>query len=200
MTMLSQNSINSVLSFLSQADILKRIRRSGYVSKSLEHESVSAHCWHLCLFAITIHPLLEFECDLGRVLELLTVQELATIELDGNLPHGKENSQATNTNKVQDASELFSHLPDPVSSRLLLRWLEVENGTTPEARFARALDRLQTLAQNVAAGGRFWKEARLSENQIRETYAPIIAECPILKPLFDALYETARKEKLWENE
>ena len=63
--------------------------------------------------------------------------------------------------------ELFTLLPPDLAETLLDHWKEFTFGNSPEAQFARSLDRLQGLAQNVFSSGRVWKEHGVTEGMIR---------------------------------
>ena len=52
-------------------------------------------------------------------------------------------------------------------------WLEFELGTTAEARFARALDRLQPLLLNHASAGQAWREHGITAAQVRAVNSTI---------------------------
>ena len=64
------------------------------------------------------------------------------------------------------------NLNQPVPLRRLL-WDEVQEMTTPEARYANALDRLQSLLLNFHSGGRAWREHRIAASQVRERMLPV---------------------------
>ncbi len=65
-------------------------------------------------------------------------------------------------------------LPADQARRLLELWREFDAGQTPEARFAKALDRLQPLLLNTLAGGGTWTENGVTEAQVMERYGPPI--------------------------
>lgn len=50
-----------------------------------------------------------------------------------------------------------------------------EAAESPEARFAKCPDRLQSLLRNTLTGGGIWTENRVSERQVCERYGPIMA-------------------------
>jgi putative hydrolase of HD superfamily len=53
-------------------------------------------------------------------------------------------------------------------------WREFEAAKTAEAKFAKALDRLQPLLLNILTGGGTWVENNVSEQQVYERYGPAI--------------------------
>src|SRR5262245_32449179 len=72
------------------------------------------------------------------------------------------------------AERIFGLLPAEQATRFRDMWLEFEAGQSAEARFAKALDRLQPLLLNIAVGGGTWKESGVTEQQVIERYGPAI--------------------------
>ena len=54
------------------------------------------------------------------------------------------------------------------SCSLLALWQEFEAATSPDAVFAKALDRCQPVLQNLASGGLNWMEYRVTYAQVVE--------------------------------
>jgi putative hydrolase of HD superfamily len=53
-----------------------------------------------------------------------------------------------------------------MGSELLALWQEFEARETPEARFARAIDRLMPILLNLQSGGQSWRENGVSKQQV----------------------------------
>ncbi len=64
------------------------------------------------------------------------------------------------------ADRIFALLPGGQAERIRALWDEFEERRTPEARFARALDRLQPMLANVLAGGGTWAEHGITVDQV----------------------------------
>ena len=62
-------------------------------------------------------------------------------------------------------------LPDDQAASFGQAWREFEEGESPEARFARALDRLMPLLHNLNTAGRTWKENGIRKHQVLEVNA-----------------------------
>lgn len=91
-------------------------------------------------------------------------------------------------------------LPDDLGSRLRGLWEEFEAGETDEARFARALDRLQAFAQNVFAGGKSWQERGISRQVSATINLEARASFPILGAVYESLERRAESERLWASD
>jgi putative hydrolases of HD superfamily len=93
--------------------------------------------------------------------------------------------------EARAASRLFGLLPKPDASAQLALWREFEDAQTDDARFARALDRLQPILVHWAGGGAAWRERRITEQQERRVLRLIDQYWPPLVPLAAALIDDA---------
>jgi putative hydrolase of HD superfamily len=64
------------------------------------------------------------------------------------------------------ADRIFALLPPDQAAAFRGLWDEFEERRTPEARFARALDRLQPMLANLRAGGGTWAEHGITADQV----------------------------------
>lgn len=69
------------------------------------------------------------------------------------------------------ARRIFGLLPAEQASSLVRIWEEFEEGKTSEAKFARAMDRLEPLLQNASNDGGTWKEFNVPYNKVLEKKA-----------------------------
>jgi putative hydrolases of HD superfamily len=88
--------------------------------------------------------------------------------------------------------------PPPTGSSAGLRglWDEFEERRTPEARFARALDRLQPMLANLEAGGGTWKEHGITADQVLAKVALIEDGSPTLGGFARDLVDRAVRDGL----
>jgi len=190
--------IDGVLSFLEVLDRFKSVYRAAYLSDGSRREGDADHAWHMCLFAMLLHGESDLEPDLRRVLELCLVHDLVEIGAGDTDAHDAEGQEDEREREERAADELFSLLPGDLGRWLRRLWDEYEEARTPEARFAKALDRLQALAQNVFSGGRSWRERGVTEEMTRTLNAVGALELdPSLAPVFEALLDRARREGSW---
>ena len=57
---------------------------------------------------------------------------------------------------------------------MLALWREFELGQSDDARFAKALDRIQPLLANIGTDGGTWTESNVTLEQVLERYGPTI--------------------------
>jgi 5'-deoxynucleotidase YfbR-like HD superfamily hydrolase len=72
------------------------------------------------------------------------------------------------------AVRIFGILPEAQRDHLMLLWTEFEAAETPDAQFAKALDRMQPLLLNILTDGGTWTENGVTEHQVYYRYDPVI--------------------------
>jgi len=74
---------------------------------------------------------------------------------------------------------IFGLAPAETHAFFLSLWQEFETGTTPEARFARAMDRSMPVLLNLANGGGSWTENHVEYEQVLARVGPEVKQgCP----------------------
>ncbi|MBF2715984.1 HD domain-containing protein [Agrobacterium vitis] len=187
------------LAFLIELDRLKSIvRQSPLINKS-RRENSAEHSWHLALFALTLPEHAE-GVDPLHVVKLLLLHDVVEIDAGDAPIHNQQVDRAALAEQEFAAAErIFGLLPDVQGQEMLALWLEFEEGKTPNACFAKALDRLQPLLLNTPTDGGTWAENGVSEQQVMERYGPAIeGGSPILweqaKELVRAHFEGKKSE------
>jgi putative hydrolase of HD superfamily len=190
-----RDRLAQILEFLETIETFKAIERSTYLSDHSRHESDSDHTWHMAMFALLLHGELDIEVDIIRVLILIMVHDLCEIYTGDTFAHSPQHGD--HEREWEAVKKLFAILPEDLQNRLLNNWHEFTFGVTPEARFARALDRLQALAQNAFSAGRTWSEHGVTETMSRELNREAMDFDPELSKVFEHLYHRADVEGLW---
>lgn len=169
---MSEDRITEQLAFLAEIDALKSVVRQSPLADRSRRENSAEHSWHLAMFALILAD--DEAVDTGQVIKLLLVHDIVEIDAGDAPIHGNHNSQDIEARENAAAERLFGLLPDDQAAKLSALWREFEAAETPEARFAKALDRLQPLLLNTLTGGGTWNENDVSEQQIHERYGPPI--------------------------
>lgn len=183
--------LTQILDFLLYCDRFKQIERRNLLADASRRETDAEHAWHLALYALLLHGELGFEADLGQTLALIAVHDLVEILAGDTFAYDEAGVAGQAEREEAAAAELFGRLPDDLRDRVEGWWREFEAGQTPEARFARALDRLQPFALNVASGGFAWREHKVTRAQTERRVAETRSADPALAALVDHLYARA---------
>jgi putative hydrolase of HD superfamily len=142
-----------VLEFLRATERLKTTYRSGFTSDG-RHESVAEHTWRICMMAMVLAPQFP-DVDFARLVKICIVHDLGEV-VGGDVPAPEqarrlaENPGATKADaERRDLLTLLAPLPPALASDITELWDEYEAAVTPEARLAKALDKLETILQHT---------------------------------------------------
>lgn len=149
---MNEPELAGLLDFLRAAERLKTVTRSGYTSTG-HSESVAEHTWRLSLMALLLAP--EFpELDAARLLKICLVHDLGEA-IGGDIPAPEQARRAAagGAGKAQqerrDLEALLRPLAERQRAEILALWDEYDAARTPEARLAKALDKLETILQHT---------------------------------------------------
>jgi putative hydrolase of HD superfamily len=138
--------INAILSFLRQAEALKHTYRSAWTSSG-KPESVAAHTWRLALMALVFAQSFP-EIDLLRLLKICVIHDLGEA-INGDIPAIEQTDGPEKAiQEREDLLALIDPLPEALRFELLALWEEYETASSPEARLAKGLDKLETILQH----------------------------------------------------
>lgn len=140
------NDALALLQFIRDAEKLKNIYRSAWTSGG-QPESTAAHTWRLCLMVVVLEPHLP-EVDIGKLLKMCIIHDLGEA-ISGDIPAIYQSSSAPKAEQERkDLLTLLQPLPITTQHAILALWDEYEKAASPEARVAKALDKLETLLQH----------------------------------------------------
>lgn len=142
-----------ILDFLRASERLKATHRSAYTSDG-ELESVAEHTWRLCLMALVLAP--EFPAvDFARLVKICLVHDLGEA-VGGDVPapeQARRKAAGLATGKGEqerhDLLTVLEPLPPTLKSEIVGLWDEYETAESPEAKLAKALDKLETIMQHT---------------------------------------------------
>jgi len=144
--------IAGVLEFLRTAERLKSTTRTGYTSTG-QQESVAEHTWRLCLMALVLRPSFP-DIDFAKLVRICIIHDLGeAIHGDVSAPEqARRAAEGTLGGKSdqerRDLMQLLSPLPAPQRDEIAALWDEYEAAESPEAKLAKALDKLETIMQH----------------------------------------------------
>jgi putative hydrolase of HD superfamily len=161
--------LRAQLEFLVEADKVKAVFRRSYLTDGSRREGDAEHMWHLALFALVLAEHADDSIDVGKVLTMALIHDLVEIDVGDIYVYDTAARLAAVDLEKAAAERIFGMLPPDQGARFHALWEEFEARESPEARFAAALDRLQPLLQNIAAGGKTWAEHGTTLDQVRHT-------------------------------
>ena len=155
------------LRFVREAGRLKGVLRQTPLTDPARRENSAEHSWHLAVMALVLADHAPPGTDLSRVIAMLLVHDLVEIDAGDLFLYADAAQHARQEEAEQAAADrIFALLPDGQAARVRALWDEFSRRRTPEAKFARALDRLQPMLENVQAGGGTWAEHGITVDQV----------------------------------
>ncbi|NBC97320.1 MAG: HD domain-containing protein [Deinococcus-Thermus bacterium] len=169
------------LDFLTEIDKLKSVLRASPLADGSRRENSGEHSWHIAMHALVLADHADPDVSIDRVIRMLLVHDIVEIDA-GDVPiHLDVDPAAQEAAERAAAARLFGLLPPDLGAELAALWEEFEAGETPDAAFARAVDRVQPLLLNLAAGGGTWIDYEVSLEQTEtRAGAPIAQAAPRL--------------------
>lgn len=146
------------IEFIKEVDKLKYILRKTKLLNSDRNENDAEHSWHLALMAVVLAGHANFPIDLLRVIKMLLIHDIVEIDAGDTFIYDTQKNHSNTEEERKAANRIFGLLPDDQARELIEIWEEFEEGQTNEAKFARAMDRLEPLLQNTSNNGGTWNE------------------------------------------
>jgi 5'-deoxynucleotidase YfbR-like HD superfamily hydrolase len=166
--------LDSQLRFLREADQLKGVLRQSSILDGTRKENSAEHSWHLALMAQVLGGYAPPGTDLGRVTAMLLLHDLVEIDAGDLFVYADATAQARQEAAERAAADrIFALLPPGQGHGMRALWDEFEERRTPEARFARALDRLQPMLANYHLRGGTWRAHGIRAGQVLDKVALI---------------------------
>lgn len=142
--------------FLQEIDRLKGVLRASPVGDNSRPENSAEHSWHIAMYALVLADHAGPGVDISRVIRMILLHDIVEIDA-GDMPiHAAHDAEAHAAKERAAADRLFGLLPDDLRDSFRALWDEFEAAETPDAIFAKAIDRVQPMLQNLAGGGGSW--------------------------------------------
>jgi putative hydrolase of HD superfamily len=186
----------SRIDFLLEIDKLKSVLRRSLLTDGSRLENTAEHSWHLAMFAMILAPYAEPDVDPFRAMEILLIHDLVEIDAGDTYIYDDAGRETKEANERAAAERIFNLLPPAQADHIAQLWDEYEERSTPTARFAYAVDRLQPLLLNASSGGASWLEHGIRHGQAAAVNAPIGDGSQTLWQFAERLLATAADEGL----
>lgn len=177
--MTENGRLEAQFAFLNEADRLKSVLRATSLVDGSRPENSGEHSWHLTLYAMVLADQAAPGVDINRVIRMLILHDLVEIDVGdvpihsaGGLAHG---SVATQAAEARAADRIFGLLPPDLGPAFRTLWDEFEAAETPDAIFAKSLDRVQPVMANLMSGGGTWTTYNVTADQLEARVGAKIA-------------------------
>ena len=160
-------SLNQQLAFILEVDRLKGIHRQTTVKCDANRQENSAeHSWHIALVAQLLSEYAEENVNIPRAVTMLLIHDVVEIDAGDLFAFAENTHQEDQEEKeMAAANRLFGILPEGQFEEMKALWFEFEQAETVDARYAKAMDRILPLLQNMANEGGTWAKFNVSKQQ-----------------------------------
>lgn len=162
MSQVNVSELVAIHQFLHEIEGLKTLLRHSWLSDG-RRESVAEHTWRMAMMVIVLAPHLEKRVDVGRVIKMVLVHDLAEVVV-GDYHAWKDVPTDKHEQEKRGLQQLLQSLPESTAKEITTLWLEFEDNKTLEARFGQALDKLEVILQHNEADISTWEDKEYDFN------------------------------------
>lgn len=188
---MTKNNLEKIFDFLQMAEKLKSTLRYNKTTSGRQ-ESSADHSWRLALMIFILADELKLEINVNRAVKIALVHDLAealTGDIDAILiAEGKVSKEEKEKQEVVAVDKLQKILPKSIGQEVTDLQNEYNENKTWEAKFVKALDKIETLTQLAESGYKIYDKPEFIANYADKA----VREFPALK---DALKIVKKKLK-----
>lgn len=156
------------INFIKEIDKIKYIQRKTKLFNSNRNENDAEHSWHLAMMTIVLAEHSDVPIDVFKVLKMVLIHDIVEIDAGDTFIYDTKKNHSNTDEERAAANRIFGMLPKEQADELISIWEEFESGQTNEAKFAKSMDRLEPLLQNVSNNGGTWKEFGVDYDKVYE--------------------------------
>ncbi|WP_343604380.1 HD domain-containing protein [Fluviicola sp.] len=154
------------IQFIKEIDQIKYIQRRTKLFNSDRPENDAEHSWHLAMMAVVLSEYSNEPVDVLKVVKMVLIHDIVEIDAGDTFIYDTQKNHSNTEEELLAAKRIFGLLPKEQAEDFIAVWEEFEAGETHEAKFARAMDRLEPLLQNTSNDGGTWKEFDVSFEKV----------------------------------
>jgi putative hydrolase of HD superfamily len=155
------------MDFIAEIDKLKQVVRESWLIDASRKETDAEHSWHITLMVLLLSEYAnEPDIDILKVLKMLLIHDVVEIDAGDTFIYDRDQAKDQNDREIRAADRLFGLLPPDQGKEFHQLWLEYETMSTPEAKFARAIDSFQPLLLAYLNGGCSWRIHNITKSEV----------------------------------
>ena len=174
------NTMDEIIKFFSNIGKLKGFPRRGWVIRDIKNpESIAEHTFRVAIMAWVLAVQKKYKLNLEKIIKMALIHDICevysgdTTPYDSILPKNKKKRQELlktwprfseeekkilaerKYKKEKDGLEkLIKDLPPKLKQEIMNLWLDYEKGLSPEGKFFRHADRIETFLQ----ASEYWRD------------------------------------------
>jgi putative hydrolase of HD superfamily len=166
--MREKDSFLDIISFISYIDQLKGVMRKNGLHDGSRSENTAEHSWHAAFSAFLLAQYANQPIEINKVIQMLLIHDLVEIEAGDTFVYDQKEVLEQDQAETKAAMKVFGRLPEEPGRELRALWEEFEARETPEAKFAKAIDRFLPLYSNIINKGYSWQPYSITQSQVKE--------------------------------
>ncbi|MGI9356785.1 MAG: HD domain-containing protein [Rhizobiaceae bacterium] len=167
------NDIERKTAFILELEKLKAVLRKTRPVGLDRFENTAEHSWQTALTAMVFLEEADPSLNKLKVLKMLLIHDVVEIDA-GDVFVYDDRARAEAEEIERDAARrIFGLLPEEQGAEMFALWEEFEARETPESVFAKAIDRVNPVIQNLNSSPNSWQEHGISRECVLAKNAEI---------------------------
>jgi len=183
------------MEFIREIDKLKYIQRKTRLFNSDRHENDAEHSWHLAMMVMVLAEYANEPVNVLRVIKMVLIHDIVEIDAGDTFLYDTVKNHTNTDEELIAAHRIFGLLPEDLCQDFTSLWIEFEDGLTADAKFAKAIDRLEPVLQNISNNGGTWTEYSVSFDRVFQTLDKMKISSSVLYDHVAEIIETFRAEQ-----
>lgn len=186
-------NIEKLLDFFAIAGKLKQAIRFS-AAKKIKGDSSADHSWRLALMIFSVAQELKLKLDIEKAMKIALVHDIAegiTGEIDYRLIFfGKISKKEKNALEKKAMQKIRKIAPPKLGKEIFELWEDYENGGSREAKFVKALDKIETTLYLLESGHKTYDFPELIATYPQKA----VADFPELKEMYSIVRKRLKSE------
>lgn len=188
---LENKKLLNQLEFAVEIDKMKQIFRINLLADGSRRENDAEHSWHFAIMAMLLEEYSAEKVDIGRVIKIALVHDLVEVYAGDTYAYDAKGNEDKEEREKKAAEKLFGMLEPAQAEFFRSLWDEFEEKSTPEAKYANAIDRIQPLMLNYLTDGKTWQQNQVHSGQILKRMDIIRTAAPELWPVVQGIVKNS---------
>ena len=175
--------LDTLLKFTAEIDKMTQVLRRNLLVDGSRRENDAEHSWHISVMALLFREFAVEEVEPLHAVEMLLVHDLVEIYAGDTFAYDVDGYKTKAEREKRAADKLFSMLPEEQKEYIRKLWEEFDSRSSPDARYADCLDKLQPFWHNMLTEGHTWKAT-----DIRTVRAQVEQRMSVLKDFMPEIH------------
>ena len=130
-------------------------------------ENDAEHMWHMAVGAMVLCEYSDSkELDMLKVLKIIMLHDVIEIYAGDTFAYDVQGHMDKAEREKKAADKIFGMLPEDQGIEFRNLWDEFEEGISPEAKFAGAMDSFMPILHNYSTQGLQWQRLDVSSDRV----------------------------------